>query len=79
MRRYTKSDTINAYGTPITVYRTIDGKVGVEVYHTGAKGYWWVKLKTIYGVGGDGALNLPDDHCLALADMFRAIHKEYGV
>lgn len=73
---FTKAKTVDPYGNKITVYRSVDGKLAVELSYDLTGGYWWVKVKTINGPGNDGALNLPDMACRTLSAIFVAIDNE---
>ncbi len=73
---FTKAVTTSAYGKKITVYRSIDAKISVELMTDLDGEYWWTKVKQVNGVGKDGAFNLPDSQCLALVAIFKSIARE---
>lgn len=73
---YTESHYINAYGRRVTAYRDAEAKIRVELEYELDGDYWWTKLTHVYGPGRDGALNLTDEQCEALAAIFRQIAKK---
>lgn len=73
---FTKVKTKNYFGKDVTIYRSIDAKVTIELQKPLDGGYWWTKFTQKYGPGNDGAINLPDSQCLAIAAIFRDIERE---
>jgi hypothetical protein len=74
-RPFTRVEDTDAYGKPITIYRSLDSKLTVELQYPLDGGYWWTKVKHVYGHGNDGAFNFPDKACMVLAAIFKDIDR----